>query len=886
MKIKIKMFMVMLIVLFVIQSAVMANAEVPKWRILWIIFPKLNVSHSGVTYNFTLNSDEIKKIREMSEKTETFFETASNNAVDIEMTVMESTGTVSTLTEDTYLYVGENDFPSDVKQELVKADNEGRPYHLKVATFKLDGEHEKLKNWYGLGGGTYARIRFQGLSYSLYTESETNPHPEEAWVHELLHCFEQLFANLGTIPDLHSGAAHGYGKDTDYIWWKWYWDFIAGQVKDTSTGNLVGIKSDMWSHTPEGHVKVWNGHTYKIFDLTKTWQEAETYCENLGGHLATITTKEEQDMLNNMLNNAIVKSDGAFWYWLGGSREADSWKWVTGETWQYENFFTGASTSGTNLQMLSHRYGDNLGSWFNSTNSGINANPHGFVCEWDSVKNLAPVSITAENHLTDAVLGKTYDKTLTADSSTGITWSFVSGTLPNNVSVTSSGHISGTPDKLGNYNFTVNAKNDSGYDIKTFTLKVTASATVIKTSVLKDGVVGTAYEQKIEASGTQPSFSIVKGTLPTGLTLSQSGEIKGTPTEANTYTFTVRAENSVGHNDKEFSIKVNTNAVAPVITTSVLTDGIVGKLYERKIEASGTQSTFSIVKGSLPSTLTLSDNGEITGTPTEANTYTFTVRVSNSAGYNDKEFSLTISTSVTAPVIKTSILTDRIVGTSNEQKIKTTGSKTIFSIVSGTLPAGLTLTENGEITGTPTETGTYNFTVRVENAAGYVDQEFVINVVTEAVAPVIETDILFNGSVGTDYDDKIEVSGTQSTFSIVNGSLPSTLTLSDNGEITGTPTEANTYTFTVRAENSAGHNDKEFELIIFGAQQLDEQKIEEQTPAVTPVISEEPQSQSDTSQQSENEVNNSSGAGCNNFNATLTLLVLTIFVIVRYKNNF
>ena len=67
------------------------HASTPTWRILWIILPRVNVTHTdGITYNFMLAKDEITKIREMSERVERFIEESTSNAVDIEMTVVES----------------------------------------------------------------------------------------------------------------------------------------------------------------------------------------------------------------------------------------------------------------------------------------------------------------------------------------------------------------------------------------------------------------------------------------------------------------------------------------------------------------------------------------------------------------------------------------------------------------------------------------------------------------------------------------------------------------------------------------------------------------------------------------------------------------------------
>ena len=565
MKIKSKVVILLLITFFsCLLSPLVTYAEVPTWRILWIILPRVNAVHNGVIYNYSLNADEIQKIHEMSERTENFFESASNNAVNFEITIMESTGTITSLTEtDKFLFVDEKDFPSDVKNEITRASDNARPYHLRVANFKLNGENEKLNSWHGLGGGTYARVRFLGLPY--YTITETNPHPEETWVHELLHCFEWLFAGLDTIPSNHDGSKYGYGKASDSIWWRYYWDIISGQVKDPSTGNLIGIKPYMWQNIPKGRVKVWNGHTYKINDLTMTWQEAKAYCENLGGHLATITTKDEQDMLNGMLKDLFVKYDAAVWYWLGASKSSGTWKWITNEDWSYDNFY--ADWSGASLQIYSAHYDDYyVGKWFSSANEYNRT--HGFICEWDYDNIIDKyynddIAITTTS-LPNGIIGSPYSTALAVNLSSAVTWTLINGTsLPEGLVLDrATGRISGTPAMNGTSTFTVSAV--SGSSSATKTLSITVNGFQITTSSLPDADMGEYYSRTLESNGSNLTWQVISGTLPQGLSLhSQSGLISGWLSSSGTYTFTVRAQNMYANASKSFTVSVKNKNDSP-----------------------------------------------------------------------------------------------------------------------------------------------------------------------------------------------------------------------------------------------------------------------------------------------------------------------------------
>jgi hypothetical protein len=77
--------------------------------------------------------------------------------------------------------------------------------------------------------------------------------------------------------------------------------------------------------------------------------------------------------------------------------------------------------------------------------------------------------------------------------------------------------------------------------------------------------VGVPYSQTLEATGDMPiTWSLDNGaSLPSGLTLSPDGVISGTPTTAETATFTVKAENSAGDDTKSLSITVNPVIVVP-----------------------------------------------------------------------------------------------------------------------------------------------------------------------------------------------------------------------------------------------------------------------------------------------------------------------------------
>ena len=127
-----------------------------------------------------------------------------------------------------------------------------------------------------------------------------------------------------------------------------------------------------------------------------------------------------------------------------------------------------------------------------------------------------------------------------------------------------------------------------------------------------------------------------------------------------------------------------------------------------------------------------------------------------------------------------------------------------WTLASGTLPAGLTLSTAGVISGTPTGTGTANFSVTVtDNVAATATKAYTLTV---NVVSITTTSPLPAGTVGTAYSKSfIAIGGTQTyTWSVTAGALPAGLTLSAAGVLSGTPTTAGTANFTLQAKDGGG----------------------------------------------------------------------------------
>ena len=190
-------------------------------------------------------------------------------------------------------------------------------------------------------------------------------------------------AGFGIIPKANTSAAidiaNGYTDNgTNIQEWNW------------NASNAQTFSVDGYYDTTPANTSSFNGHTYECYDIETTWNQAYRICENKGGHLVTITSKDENDFVYDLCK------DHCNIIWIGATvfnRDAnkENWYWITGEFFFYENWNSGEPNCDKGIE----RYGEmfintsNVGSW---NDVGINSTTYfygngmirGFVCEYDN----------------------------------------------------------------------------------------------------------------------------------------------------------------------------------------------------------------------------------------------------------------------------------------------------------------------------------------------------------------------------------------------------------------------------------------------------------------------------------------------------------------------
>jgi hypothetical protein len=353
----------------------------------------------------------------------------------------------------------------------------------------------------------------------------------------------------------------------------------------------------------------------------------------------------------------------------------------------------------------------------------------------------------------------------------------------------------------------------------------------ITTMLLESGMVGSTYSQRVNAtSSTAVTWTVSTGLLPPGLTIdSKSGDISGTPIVMGIYGFVLTADNGLT-NQKGFNITIVDNSGNPVIVTANLPDGVIATAYSQTIIATGAAPIiWSLTGGALPAGLNLNAaTGEIYGAPTAVGTATFTVTATYGEISVSRELKIEITATPIAPVITTESLPNVALGAEYNQMLAATGTGPInWSISGGSLPAGLSLdASTGLISGTPTAAGTATFTVTATNNALSQQKGLSITVTTTVSdSPSITTTSLPNGAIDTAYIETLDATGATGTspisWSITDGELPAGLSLNaSTGEISGAPTAAGKYTFTVTANNGIGDAaTKELSITVIGTTQ-------------------------------------------------------------------
>jgi len=267
------------------------------------------------------------------------------------------------------------------------------------------------------------------------------------------------------------------------------------------------------------------------------------------------------------------------------------------------------------------------------------------------------------------------------------------------------------------------------------------------------------------------------------------------------------------------SISLSGTGVAPptiTLSPTTLPTATTGTAYSQTISASGGTSpyAYSLSSGSLPNGLTLnSSSGVLSGTPTQAGVFSFTVTATDANSYTGKQsYTLDVVNTLTATqVIASEVLTQNHAATPFTPVTGSGGTAPLSYSISPALPTGLSINSStGAISGTPTVVSaatSYTVTVTDANSAT-ATASFSLTVNTAVTATqAIASEALTQNHAATPFTPVTGSGGTAPLSYSISPALPAGLSInSSTGVITGTPTTtspATSYTVTVTDQNGA-----------------------------------------------------------------------------------
>jgi hypothetical protein len=401
--------------------------------------------------------------------------------------------------------------------------------------------------------------------------------------------------------------------------------------------------------------------------------------------------------------------------------------------------------------------------------------------------------------------GEPYNATLAATGGKPpLNW--VATGLPTGLACSTAGVISGTTTEIGEFSVTVNVTDSfstPNTDGKVLSLRI--SYFEITTTSLPEAKVGDYYEATLEATGGQLPYTWLATGLPGGLSCSTAGVISGTPTASGDFTVTVNVTDSdtpVNSVTKDLALKVYP---ALEITTTSLPEAKVGDAYSVTLNATGGKPGYTWVATGLPAGLNCSTAGVISGTPTVSGDFSVTVNVTDSFSMpNTDSKVLALKVYPALQITTTSPLPDASEGNVYSATLAATGGKPPLNWVATGLPAGLTCSTGGVISGTPTESGDFTVTVNVTDSFSTPNTDS--KILALKVYPPLEittTSPLPEAKVGDTYSATLNATGGKPAYTWVATGLPAGLNCSTAGVISGTPTASGDFTVTVTVTDSA-----------------------------------------------------------------------------------
>ncbi len=355
-----------------------------------------------------------------------------------------------------------------------------------------------------------------------------------------------------------------------------------------------------------------------------------------------------------------------------------------------------------------------------------------------------------------------------------------------------------------------NSVNPSGIDSNTAIVTVRQPAGIATQPVSTSIVTGQTAQLSVVASGTSPfTYQWYQGTSgQTATPVGTNSPTFTTPQLTTTTSYWVKitnAANSVGVNSNTATVTVTEPTDPTIFTLSPLPTARTNVAYTTTLTAFGGRQpyTWTVSDGNLPDGLTLSEAGVISGTSGATGTGSFTVQVMD----QDMKIDTRVYELLVSDLgIATTTLPTAVRGTAYTATLAATGGSQPYtwSLQAGTLPAGITLSSAGVLSGTPTAAGDAAIVVRVTDDSTFsLTKALLLPVSATFIRPVLNPIAFPVVTVGSAFRYTVTAQNYPKTFTVTG--LPRGLKITPTtGVISGNPEVTGTFNVQVRATNSAG----------------------------------------------------------------------------------
>ncbi len=426
-----------------------------------------------------------------------------------------------------------------------------------------------------------------------------------------------------------------------------------------------------------------------------------------------------------------------------------------------------------------------------------------------------PATIAVGSALPPGTAAQPYQFTFVTEAGTApVAWTAAG--LPNCLSMSAAGVLSGVPASPGPISFSVTATDAQQHTATgNFNLAVNAAPLQITSTSLPGGSAGAAYSAQLTATGGAPPYLWSATGLPAAITANSAGLLSGVPTAAGTSSVTISVSDTAQAKATATLPLVVTGSALQISTTS-LPNATVSVNYSDQLTATGGSPPYKWKVTGLPPGMQSAPDGRLGGAPRVPGMFSEVLSAtdaSNSTAYSTLPLQV-----VSAPLVITNAgqLPPGLVNVGYVYQFSAAGGVPPYSWVGINLPVGFALNMNGKLAGKPTAPASYTGSAKAtDSASNTTTSSFSLVIQATGVSIAGAGQPLPSGKVGANYLYQFSATGGAPPYKWTGANIPAGLQVSAAGKLGGKPASVGNYSLSITATDSLGGSAQaNFKLVI------------------------------------------------------------------------